>query len=88
MQKEVLMAQVLEIAETNLPENEYLYIKHLVNKQSLNRLRSYLESAVSSSQRKVLYSIEKNKIDLDEAIRYKTFKELDNKVTYVCQELI
>lgn len=88
MQKEVLMAQILEIAESSVSENEYLYIKSLINNNSINRLRSYFESVVSSVQRKLLYSIEKQKLDFDLAERYRIFKTLDNKITYICEELI
>lgn len=88
MQKEVLMAQVLELAESSVSENEYLYIKSLINNNSINRLRSYFESVVSSVQRKLLYSIEKQKLDFDLAERYRIFKTLDNKITYICEELI
>ena len=87
MQKEVLLAQVLEIAETNFSDREYKFINDLIKQKKINTLRLYLESGARSSQRRLLDSIMRNQIDLKEAERYRLYKQLDDKVTYVCQEL-
>lgn len=88
MQKEVLIAQVLELSETNLPEKELQFVQDCIINENFNKLRVYMESAVSSVQRRLLDSIMISKYDESYADRYRTVKNIDNKITYICQELV
>ena len=87
MEKEKLVNELLEIAKNGLSDVEYKYIKQLVDKERYNEARVYLECCVESAQRKLLDSIYVDKFDVVYASRYRTVKRLDNKITYICQEL-
>jgi len=87
MQKEQLIKEILELTNEFLAENEAKYIRSLIKKDKLNTLRCYLEDCVRSSERKLLDSVMRKSIDPVYTERYRIVKTLDNKVTYIIQEL-
>ena len=88
MEKRIVVNEILNIAKSNLSDIEHKHVKQYIDNENFNGARAYLENCVETAQRRVLESIYIDKFDEVYANRYRVMKTLDNKVTYICQELI
>lgn len=78
-----------EIAKKYLQNKEYIFISHNLRRRNFDVVRAYTESCVLKSQNNVLYNIYNNgDVTEEQKIRYRFSKLIDNKITYICQELI
>ncbi len=85
---ESLKGQILEIAEKELKEREYIFTKDCLKKDEYNKLRAYMELCVMDSSSKLLDSVVEAEYDPVYGSRYKTVKKIDNLITEICQELL
>lgn len=83
-----LCDEIEKLSELNLNKKESIFISYYLKRRDFKRIRVYMESCVMSTENNILnQAMRKGKVTQSFIDRYKNIKEIDNKITYICQEL-